>query len=129
MIRKHLEEIPPVRIERQGFFNMTARFALTKDDAVPNYALRVMEFGPRGHTSLHAHREEHEFYFLDGNAELVAGDGSATPMCEGDCVYIAPNEPHQLRNTSNKTMRVVCTIPILAGGDGKQTTQDTRCGH
>jgi quercetin dioxygenase-like cupin family protein len=122
MIRKHLDEIPAVKMEKDGFLNMTARFALTKDDGVPNYALRVMEFGPGGHTSLHTHKEEHEFYFLDGRSEIVAADGEAVRMAPGDCVNVAPNEAHQIRNTGTENARVVCTIPILAGGDGKRTT-------
>lgn len=122
MIRKHLDEIPAVKMEKEGFLNMTARFALTKCDGVPNYALRIMEFGPGGHTSLHAHKEEHEFYFLDDHAMLSGADGAATTMRQGDCVYIAPNELHQIMNTSAETTRVVCTIPILAGGDGIKTT-------
>jgi len=122
MIRKHFDEIPAVKMEQEGFLNMTARFALTKEDGVPNYALRVMEFGPGGHTSLHAHQEEHEFYFLDDHAAFVGAEGETVPMQQGDCVYVAPNEIHQIRNTSTETARVVCTIPILAGGDGKRTT-------
>ena len=121
MIRKHLHEIPGVAIEKDGFLNMTARYAITKDDGAPRYALRIMEFGPYGHTSLHAHGEEHEFYFLDDHAELLIENGQPVRLRQGDCVYVAPNEAHQLRNVGAETMRVVCTIPIFAGGDGKST--------
>lgn len=121
MIRKHLKDVPRTPINKEGFFNMTAHFALTKDDNVPNYAMRIMEFGPKGYTSLHAHREEHEFFFLDDNAEFVGGDGVAVKMNKGDCLYVAPLEAHQIRNASTEAMRVVCTIPILEGRDGKMT--------
>lgn len=127
MIHKHFDEIPTERIERPGFRAMTARFALTLDDGMPHYALRIMEFGPGGHTSLHAHAEEHEFYFLDSNSTLVNGEGVETPMREGDCVYVSAHEMHQIKNPGSDTARVVCTIPILPGGDGKRTTQ-TACG-
>ena len=122
MIRKHLLDIPAEKIEKEGFSAMTARFALTAQDGMPHYALRVMEFGPGGHTSMHAHQEEHEFYFLDDNAAVVTANGEEVRMQQGDCVYIAPRKAHQLKNVGSGIMRVVCTIPILPGGDGKKTT-------
>jgi mannose-6-phosphate isomerase-like protein (cupin superfamily) len=123
VIRKHLESIPAEKIEKEGFSAMSARFALTKDDGVPRYALRIMEFGPGGHTSMHAHKEEHEFYFLDNDAAIVTSGGEELKIKQGDCVYVAPDEPHQIKNTGNGITRAVCTIPILPGGDGKRTTQ------
>ena len=89
---------------------------------MPNYALRIMEFAPSGHTSLHAHAEEHEFFFLEGEPAVVDGAGEETGLAAGDVLYVAPHEVHQLRNRGAGIMRVVCTIPILKGGDGKATT-------
>jgi len=122
MIRKASAEVPGVTIDKPGFRGMTARFALTRDDGMPNYAMRIMEFSPGGHTSLHAHREEHEFYFVDGEPAIVDGAGNETRLACGDVVYVGPDEPHQLHNLGASPMRVVCTIPILPGGDGKATT-------
>lgn len=123
MLKKHISDVPATKMEKKGFQGMTARFALTKDDGMPHYALRVMEFEPGGFTSLHAHEEEHEFYFLDGMAIIADDRGNATSVRPGDVVYIEPNEPHQIRNEGTTLVRVVCTIPILPGGDGKMTTQ------
>lgn len=122
MIRKHTTDVPETPIEKEGFKGMVARYALTRDDGCPNYALRIMEFAPGGHTSLHAHAEEHEFYFLD-DAIIVDGNSVETKLKAGDIVYVAPHEKHQLKNAGNSVMRVVCTIPILEGGDGKYTRQ------
>jgi quercetin dioxygenase-like cupin family protein len=101
---------------------MTARFALTKDEGCPRYAMRLMEFGPGGHTSKHAHPEEHEFYFLEGEPAIVDCDGKETRLKVGDFVYVLPNERHQIKNLGKTIMRMICTIPILPGGDGKNTT-------
>jgi quercetin dioxygenase-like cupin family protein len=125
MIKKTSTEIPGVVIDNPGFKGMTARFALTKDDGMPHYALRIMEFAPGGYTSLHGHLEEHEFYFVEGKAVVVDGEGIETPALPGDVIYIAPHELHQIKNVGNGIVRVVCTIPILAGGDGKSTTQQS----
>ena len=99
-------------MDRPGFQGMTARFALTRADGMPRYAMRIMEFAPGGHTSLHAHAEEHEFYFIEGEPAIVDGDGNETRLASGDVVYVAPYEAHQLRNAGAATMRVVCTIPL-----------------
>ena len=124
MIAKHIEDVPGVLVDKEGFKGMTARFALTRADGCPNYAMRVMEFAPGGHTSLHSHLEEHEFFFPDGEPAIVDGTGRETRLKPGDLVYVAPNETHQIKNLGDAPMRVICTIPILPGGDGKSTRQD-----
>jgi mannose-6-phosphate isomerase-like protein (cupin superfamily) len=121
MIRKSYADIPGILMDKTGFSGMTARFALTRDDRMPHYALRIMEFAPGGHTSLHSHPEEHEFFFIEGEPAIVDGDGKETRLTAGDAVYTAPHELHQIRNVGTVVMRMVCTIPILPGGDGKTT--------
>jgi quercetin dioxygenase-like cupin family protein len=121
MIRKNVQDVPAVVVNKDGFRGMSARFALTRADGCPNYAMRVMEFAPGGHTSLHAHQEEHEFFFPEGEPVLVDGQGRETRLRPGDLVYVAPNEAHQIRNVGDAPLRVICTIPILPGGDGKST--------
>ena len=123
MIKKTYAEIPAVPMDKPGMQGMTARFALTRDDGMPNYALRIMEFAPGGHTSLHSHAEEHEFYFIEGEPAVFDGEGRETRLASGDVLYVAPREVHQICNAGAGVMRMICTIPILEGGDGKTTTQ------
>ena len=122
MICKHISEVPQTKIDWKGFMGTTARFALSKDDGCPRYGMRVMEFEAGGHTSLHAHPEEHEVYFLEGEPAIVDGNGKETRLRVGDFVYILPNELHQIKNVGSTRMKMICTIPILPGGDGKNTT-------
>jgi quercetin dioxygenase-like cupin family protein len=122
MIHKHVSEVPDTKIDREGFVGMTAKFALTKDDGCPRYAMRLMEFEPGGRTALHAHPEEHELYFLEGEPAIVDSSGKETRLHVGDFVYVSPNEPHQIKNVGNTKMKTICTIPIFPGGDGKNTT-------
>lgn len=121
MIVKHTAEVPAEPQEKPGFSKMTARFLLTADDGCPRYALRLMEFAPDGCTSYHRHREEHEMYILEGEAVCV-GDGKETPVKAGDAIYVAPGEYHQMKNTGDGVMRMICTVPLFAGKDGKTTT-------
>ena len=121
MIHKHASEVPPMKIDKEGFMGMAARFALTKDDGCPRYAMRLFEFEAGGHTTLHAHPEEHEFFILEGEPVIVDGSGKQTPLRAGDFVFVPPNETHQLKNLGSAKMKMICTIPILPGKNGKDT--------
>jgi quercetin dioxygenase-like cupin family protein len=119
MKKKHVSDVKPIEVNKDGFRGMSARYLWTKDDGCENYALRLMEFEPGGHTSFHSHAEEHEFYFLEGEPAYVDADGKQTLLVPGDTIYTAPNETHQIKNVGSTTMKMICTIPILPGGDGK----------
>lgn len=121
MIRKHASEVPSTKIDKKGFEGMVARFALTKDDGCPRYAMRLLEFEPGGHTTLHSHPEEHEFFILEGQPVIVDGRGQQTQLQVGDFIFVPPNETHQLRNSGNTKMKLICTIPIFPGKNGKDT--------
>jgi quercetin dioxygenase-like cupin family protein len=122
VIRKHISEVPEAKIELKGYTGVTVRFALTKDDGCPRYAMRVIEFEPGGYTSLHSHPEEHEVYFLEGEPAIVEGNGKETRLKVGDFVYVPANELHQFKNVGSTRLKMICTIPILPGGDGKNST-------
>ena len=122
MIRKNISEVPQTKMELKGCTGVTARFALTKDDGCPRYAMRVIEFEPGGYTPLHSHPEEHEVYFLEGEPAIVEGNGKETRLKVGDFVYVPANELHQFKNAGSARMKMICTIPILPGGDGKNST-------
>jgi quercetin dioxygenase-like cupin family protein len=105
--------------DKAGFKGMIQHFLWTKDDGCEHFAMRLMEFEPSGHTSYHQHSEEHEFYLLEGDMVIIDGEGKETRFFAGDTVYIPPDEPHQVKNAGNTFMKLLCTIPILPGGDGK----------
>lgn len=119
MKKKHYTEVDVVKSDKEGFKGMDQRFVWTKSDGCPNFAMRVMEFEPGGHTSYHSHREEHEFFFLEGEPAFVDADGKETRLTVGDTIYVPSDEAHQIKNVGNTTMKLLCMIPILEGGDGK----------
>ena len=122
MIIKHSHDVSPETMKKAGFNNMEARFLLTSDDGCPRYALRLMEFGPEGHTSYHCHKEEHEMFFLEGKGVVVGEGKKEIPVHAGDALFILPNEYHQVRNTGNDILKMICTVPIFPGQTGKGTT-------
>ncbi len=121
MILKHASDVPAVPITRPGFSGFHARYLLTADDGCPRYALRLMEFAPGGCTSFHAHQEEHEMYFLEGEGVLKTA-GEERPVRAGDALLLMPCEEHQITNTGRGMLKMICTVPLLPGKTGKDTT-------
>ena len=119
MIKKHFTDVETIESKKEGFKGMQQRFLWSKDDGCSHFAMRLMEFDPHGHTSYHAHLEEHEFFFLEGEPAFVDAEGNETRLKIGDTVYVPPDEAHQIKNVGDKVMRMICMIPILEGGDGK----------
>jgi quercetin dioxygenase-like cupin family protein len=119
MIKKKALDVKSEESKKEGFKGMHMRFLWSKDDGMKNFAMRIMEFEPYGHTSYHKHLEEHQFYFLEGEPGYVDGEGKEIAVKVGDTVYCGPDEPHQIKNVGSTVMRMICMIPILPGGDGK----------
>ena len=118
MIKKKALDVEKVESQQPGFADMFARYLWTKKDGCPHFAMRLMEFSPGGHTSYHDHLEEHQFYILEGSALVKDAHGAEIPMEAGDTAYVPGDEPHQIKNAGDSTMRLLCMVPILPGGDG-----------
>jgi quercetin dioxygenase-like cupin family protein len=63
------------------------------------FHVRYFEIAPGGHTTLERHVHEHVVMVLRGRGEVRLGD-AAHAITFGDTIYVAPNDVHQLRNTS-----------------------------
>lgn len=122
MILNHSSEVLPEPVTKPGFTRMQARYLLVKDDGCPRYAMRLMEIGPEGCTSFHRHKEEHEMYFLEGEGILKTADNMECRVMAGDAVLLMPCEFHQVRNTGTGMLRIICTVPLFPGKDGKEVT-------
>lgn len=119
MIKKHWKDVQGIKSDKEGFNGMIQHFIWTKEDGCKNFAMRLMEFEQKGYTSYHQHLEEHEFFVLEGEMALVDAYGKETRFKVGETAYVPSDEPHQVKNIGNGTMRMLCIIPILPGGDGK----------
>ena len=122
MIVKHTQEMVASPMDKPGFSGMDARFVLTADDGCPRYALRLMEWKPGGHTAYHRHKEEHEMFVIEGEAVAVGEGKKEAKLVAGDALYLAPCELHQIRNAGSGRLRMICTVPIFPGKDGRTTS-------
>ncbi|MBM4295240.1 MAG: cupin domain-containing protein [Deltaproteobacteria bacterium] len=92
---------------------IAARVVIGKNDGAPNFSMRVFEIAPGGHTPRHAHDWEHEMFVHAGAGE-VYGNGRWQPMTAGNVLFIPAHEEHQMRNTGNELLIVVCLVPGTA---------------
>jgi quercetin dioxygenase-like cupin family protein len=114
---KHCQaaEVTAQKVTMQGATGCTVRWLVDDKDGAPNFAMRQFEVEPAGHTPHHSHPYEHEVYVLEGEGTLVGGGGER-PLKAGDCVYVAPDELHQFKNTGAAALKFLCIVPHIPAG-------------
>jgi quercetin dioxygenase-like cupin family protein len=94
----------------EGSSKVKVRWLITKDMGAPNFAMRLFEVEPNGHSPLHTHDWEHEVFVLEGEG-AVFSDGEERKFKAGDAVFVLPNEMHQFKNTGKKVLKFICVVP------------------
>lgn len=121
----HHTEIELKPVDMEGASNTKVRQLLSGNVNAANFAMRMFEIDPGGHTPRHQHDYEHEIYVLEGDGVVFEGDAQH-PLKSGDVVYVHPNDVHQFRNTGDKPMKMLCLIPNSA--TGKEVKVVPECG-
>ncbi len=103
-------EVESKKVGMEGASGCQVRSLVGEADGAPNFAMRLFEVAPDGHTPRHSHPYEHEMYVLEGNGVVCEGDVEH-PLTAGDVMYIAPNEVHQFRNTGSAPFKFLCLVP------------------
>ena len=94
--------------EAEGDSKLKIRFLNTEGSET--FAVRHCEFEPGGCSPSHSHSWEHEMFVLEGQG-VVVGDNETRVIVAGNAISIPAGEKHQVRNTSEKTLRLLCMIP------------------
>jgi len=94
----------------EGASKLKVRWLITKEMGAPNFAMRLFEMEPNGHSPLHTHPWEHEVYILEGKGLAISEQGEKQ-LKAGDVVFILPNEKHQFKNNGEKTLKFLCLVP------------------
>jgi quercetin dioxygenase-like cupin family protein len=110
---KTYSEIEPTHFNNEKAKGVAARVVLGKNDGANNFCMRVFEIASGGHTPKHAHDWEHEMFIHSGEGEIF-GNGRWSKVKAGNVVLVPGNEEHQIRNTGNGLLTVVCLIPSKA---------------
>ena len=100
-------------VEMDGARNTGIRWLISKEDGAVNFAMRMFEIQPGGHTPLHTHSHEHEIFAVEGQGVLVY-EGQEYPFIADYVIFVPPNKEHRFKNAGNTVLRLLCLIPASA---------------
>ncbi|MBD3236551.1 MAG: cupin domain-containing protein [Candidatus Eisenbacteria bacterium] len=110
MVVKHYEQVAAKPVAMEGAEQVLIREVITPRDGAPNFAMRVFDVEPGGHTPFHSHDYEHEIFVLAGAGEVTEGK-RVFELQPGSVALIRPGTPHQFRNPGETVLRFICLIP------------------
>lgn len=106
----HYKEVKVEEAREEGASKLKVRWLITKNMGAPNFAMRLFEMEPGGHSPLHSHPTEHEVFILEGEGIVVGTEGEKK-LKAGYVVFVPPGERHQFRNDGDKTLKFLCLVP------------------
>jgi len=109
MILKKRTELVRKDVNDRDAKNVDFYPVITAADGAPNFAMRLFEIGPAGHTPFHSHDWEHEVYIIEGNGFIIEED-KRTPMGKSDFIYVATGEKHSF-SAGNEGLKMICVVP------------------
>jgi len=106
----HYTDVKLETPEVDGLKDTKVRWVISDKDGAENFAMRVFEIQPGGHTPLHQHDWEHEIFVLEGEG-VTKNKKNKVQFKKGDVFFIPSMEWHQFQNTSDKLLKIICLIP------------------
>ncbi len=104
-------DIEPVEFDSDVVKGVEGRVLIGKDDGAENFCMRVFEIAANGHTPRDSHEWEHEIFTHLGKGEVLLKD-KWHPMSPGTAIFIPENIEHQMKNTNDEPLVVVCLVPL-----------------
>ena len=80
-------------------------------DGARDVEMRFFRIPAGGASALEAHPHEHTILILHGRAEVLLGE-EIHAAAEGDAVWVASGEPHQLRAVGDDALGFLCTALV-----------------
>jgi quercetin dioxygenase-like cupin family protein len=106
----HYTEVP-AQVFGDEAPGVTIRWVIDETrDGAPNYALRVIEVAPGGHTPDHAHPYEHENFVVEGQGRVLLGD-TWRDVAAGSVIFVPAGLRHTYVNAGDTPFRFLCGIP------------------
>jgi quercetin dioxygenase-like cupin family protein len=107
--------VPAEAVEIEGARGVRRAVLVSDRDGAPNFAMRLFQIDPGGHTPYHQHAWEHEIFVVGGRGWLRGGDGERE-LLPGASIFIPGGEMHQFRAGEDTTLDFLCMIPKLPEG-------------
>ena len=89
----HHTDIELKPVEMEGAANTKVRQLIGANVSAANFAMRMFEIDPGGHTPRHQHDYEHEIYVLEGEMDYRHGEKTYA-LGPGDSLYFDPQTAH-----------------------------------
>lgn len=112
MKHMHYTDVEAEIPDEDGVVDVTIRWLITKKDGAKNFAMRLFEVQPAGHTPSHRHKWEHEVFIVKGSGELRTPD-TTYKFKQGDFLFVEPMKTHQFVNTGDNILQFICVIPYI----------------
>ncbi len=106
-------DVEKVEVNMEGASGVAVRWLIGDADGAPNFAMRMFEVQPGGHTPLHTHPHEHEAFIVEGTGTFVC-EGQEYPFEAEHAIFAPGGKEHCFKNTSDSVMRFLCIIPAGA---------------
>jgi len=106
----HNSKVKLETMQEAGAKGIKIRWLIDKDDAAPNFAMRLFEIAPKGYSPLHSHSWEHEVYILEGTCQVTC-EAQRKKTTAGYVVFIPPNAEHQFKNAGETVLKFLCVVP------------------
>ena len=100
-------------VVHEGAKDVEIRWLISKEDGAENFAMRMFELQPGGHTPLHTHPHEHEVFIVDGTGTFHC-EGEDYEFAPEHVIFVPGNAEHNFKNTGDSTLRFLCLIPASA---------------
>lgn len=109
MIIKKLRKTEPMIMDGGEVSGIRFFPMLTVKDGAPNFAMRLFEIRPSGHTPGHTHSWEHEVVIISGSG-YVFKDDEKIAIEKDDFILVPPGLRHQFV-AGEEGMSMVCVVP------------------
>jgi quercetin dioxygenase-like cupin family protein len=106
----HYKAVPAKRFDSGPAAGVEGRVMIGAADGAKNFCMRLFLIEPNGHTPCHSHQWEHELFIHEGAGEVLISE-TWSKVAPGTAVFVPGNTTHQIKNTGDKTLAVVCLIP------------------
>ncbi len=106
-------DIKAIHFDNDEAKGVAGRVLVGKKDGANNFCMRIFEIASGGHTPKHSHAWEHEMFIHAGNGEIYC-NYRWTPVQPGHVAFIPANEKHQIKNSGNDLLKVICLVPAIA---------------
>lgn len=102
--------ITKTAVEIDGAKDVSIRWLISREDGAENFAMRMFELQPGGHTPLHTHQHEHEVFVVEGQGVFVC-EGAEYEFGSEYVIFVPGGKEHCFKNTGDSILRMLCLIP------------------